>query len=210
MREDGGLAVVGVLGSGQEGEALSCDRVAKCFDGLTPRIGVELLAVSSREFVEFLGIVPVPLTQFRGWCDVLVPRVEIRLGLADPAGPDAVDQNTGPVVVASLFVDALDDDVHASRYTPGRKTENRAATWRRGAHLRLWASGALPTSGPASCQLNVIRPPSTVTLYWGNGLGAGPPCTEPSWMENVEEWHGQVMVVSCTVTEHPWWVHDEL
>lgn len=55
-----------------------------------------------------------------------------------------------------------------------------------------------------SDQLSLIRPPSTVTLYSGNGLGAGPPCTEPSWMENVEEWHGQVMDSSRTLTEQPW------
>src|SRR6266487_3460909 len=57
-------------------------------------------------------------------------------------------------------------------------------------------------------QATVISSPLTVTVLAANGAGAGPPWTEPSAIEYLLPWHGQLIVPSLTVeTVQPWCVH---
>ena len=56
-------------------------------------------------------------------------------------------------------------------------------------------------------QASEIWPPLTVTSTSPSGAVAGPPWTEPSSMENLLPWHGQLIVPSATdETGQPWWV----
>src|SRR4029453_18041913 len=63
----------------------------------------------------------------------------------------------------------------------------------------------------ASSQALTTFLPLTLTLVSGRPLGAGPPWTEPSWMENWLPWHGHLITPPSTLlTSQPWCVQTLL
>src|SRR5262245_20564196 len=80
--------------------------LAKGLDGIG--IGVELRRVTLAELLPALGAMAEPLAERRAGGDVLEPDRIAELVLADPARPDAIDQDALPVARRARLIDPFD------------------------------------------------------------------------------------------------------
>src|SRR5215211_559823 len=79
---------------------------------------VEFLAVTAAELLEPFGVVAVPLAQLCRRGDLLAPLVEAGLVLGQPSRPDAVDQDSGPVVWLRLIVGSAHPYIRLVAHSP--------------------------------------------------------------------------------------------
>src|SRR5690606_41756971 len=83
----------------------------------------ELRTISFPEFRPLLGVMPEPCAQGGGGRDVAQPEVDVRVGLAYAARPQAVDEDAHAVSVASAArggrgVDPFQGYVHVASREP--------------------------------------------------------------------------------------------
>src|SRR5204863_4944422 len=84
----------------------------------------------------------------------------------------------------------------------GRIAVRRSQTAPTASEWRFFRCGA---------QLTTISSPVTVTCLAGSAFGAGPPLTEPSWIEYSLPWDGHLIRPPETLpTVHPIWVQIAL
>jgi methylated-DNA-[protein]-cysteine S-methyltransferase len=131
--------------------------------GLGPLRILQLGAIAGGELLEALGVVAVPLAQLRGRGDLLAPLVELGVLLAQPARPEAVDQDSPAVAGAGRVVDASDLDRCGDLLTISR-FDRRARLPMHMTTSRSWIVHESPL-GP----LSVLAGPAGIRSVWFPG-----------------------------------------
>ena len=71
----------------------------------------ELQAIAAAELVPALRVVSEPPAQIGGWRDFLDPLVQLGLGLAKTARPQAIDEDSSAVCCYGRIISALEPEV---------------------------------------------------------------------------------------------------
>jgi methylated-DNA-[protein]-cysteine S-methyltransferase len=133
--------------------------------GLGPLRLLQLGAIARGELLEALGIVSVPPAQLIGRGDLLAPLVEPGGVLAQPTGPEAVDEDSPAILGPGWVVDAPDLDRRGDLLTISR-FDRRARLPMQMTMRWSWTVHESPL-GP----LSVVAGPAGIRSIWFPGEG---------------------------------------
>src|ERR1700733_13333326 len=123
IRHDSGehrrLADIGALGRGEQRERAFLGQPAQVRQRLGPLRVLQLLPVAAAELLEAVRVVVVPGAQLPRRRDVLAPFVQRRLGLAQPARPEPVDEHSGAIVRLRLVISPAYPDFRCLYFAHG-------------------------------------------------------------------------------------------